>query len=577
MELRGEFLLGDFRLLIEKALSDNFKARVSIEKVKGGVFYPITFANIVLYSSPEGKRKVFEADEIRINYHLWDLLFNLKKRMCRLNIISPRFYILPEEQKAESESEPEVIVETDGKANSFLTSYMQVDVVDGSVTYHAAEEFFIREARGSVVISEGNADLKDMNMVLYGLPVMVSGTVNGLQSDDPQISLDLKFINDYIDAGAHAKGGLDELLISCNIEARNGFEADFTGYWKTEAGAFTLDSGRLGRGLNIEEGYLDFNNRKFEAELASLTDDSGKIVAGGSFEWPGLSLNANFRHWTLGAMDLSTSLKLELECKEKAENQVITGSLDTEGTIINYKPSKELSMHFAFRRNAIEILGLKWGRTFRLVGKLGLEPPNHIEAVALLDGTKFEEFTTFGGEGLQRAISGTVKGRLEIEGPLDTCVSQGHITAKDGNIGTIYYENAVIHLIGKGPMITIGDSRIYRETGYLLLNGEIDLRNTGKRNMFENVVVKTDDQSIVWDGWDISKQPADETVSLKKRINEELEIGFTASTESENIMEEDTEKKSELELKYRLKGNDNLKMELKDKEGFVGVEHKIKF
>jgi len=577
MELRGEFLLGDFRLLIEKALSGNFKAKVSIEKVRGGVFYPITFANIVLYNSPEGKRKVFEADEIRINYHLWDLLFNIKKRMCRLYIISPRFYVLSEGEKGEAGFAPDAAAETDGKTDGFLTSCVQVDVVDGSVSHDAAEDFFIREARGSIVISEGKADLKEMNMVLYGLPVAVSGTVNGIQSDNPQISLGLKVIHDYIDASAHAEGDSGELSISGNIEAQNGFEADFAGQWKAEGGAFTLDSGRLGRGLNIEEGYLDLYDREFGLELSSLANDSGKIVAVGNLEWPSLSLNADVRHWGLGAVDLSTSVKLEIECKEKSENPVITGSLDTEGTIINYKPSKELSMQFAFRRNAIEILGLKWGRTFRLVGKLGLESPNYIEAIALLDGTRFEEFTTFGGEGLQRAISGTVKGRLEIEGPLDTCVSQGHITARNGNIGTIYYENAVIHLIGKGPLVTIGDSRIYRETGYLLLNGEIDLRNMGKRNMFENVVVKTDDQSIVWDGWDISKQPADETVSLKKRITEELEIGFTTPIESENILEEDAEKESELELKYRLKGNDNLKMELKDKEGFVGVEHKIKF
>ena len=332
----------------------------------------------------------------------------------------------------------------------------------------------------------------------------------------------------------------------------------------------------LGEGLKIEDGCVDFKNRGFEFSISPQKESSGEAKLGGNFREPVISLYGTLKHWPVGAVDLSTDVKFDAEFKEKSEVPMLTGTLNTTNTIINYRPAEELSAQFTVRKKAVEILGLKWGKTFRLVGKVNLEAPNDLEIIALLDGTKLEDLMSFWGESVKNVVSGTVKGRLEIDGPLDTCVSRGHITARGGHIGDVYYENAVIHLTGKGPMVMVGDSRIYRETGYLLLDGELDFSQLGKRNIFEDIIIKTDDQSIVWEGWDISKETVTDTVNLKKRIGEELEIGFVAPVEPADELKEE-EPEGAFEMRYKLKESDSLKIQIREEEEFLGVEHKIKF
>jgi len=280
----------------------------------------------------------------------------------------------------------------------------------------------------------------------------------------------------------------------------------------------------------------------------------------------------------MGGLDIATNITMNAELdNSKTKIPILTGVINTEKTIINYKPCKELSLQFALRKKVFEILGLKWGKSFRLVGKIELIEPHNIELVALLDGTKLDELVSYIGENIASVISGTVNGKLEVEGTLANPTSKGHRTARVGKIGDIYYENAVIHLLGKGPMITIGDSRIYKETGYLLLGGELDLRKLGKRNIFEDMVVKTDDQTIVWEGWDITREPAGDQVSLKKKVNEDVEVGFKAPLAEGDRDWQESNNKGEIELQYKIKGNQNLKMQLKGEEEFLGVERKIKF
>jgi len=566
-------LLRDFKIFFEKSLSQTFSGKVYIGDIKGGVFYPIVFSDIAIYASSDEKYKLFESKEVRINYSLVDLVFNRKKEIFKVALISPKFYILPGEvYKDSSFIDKSIIAAQEMKRMLF-------DIIDGSVIQYEAKEPFITGARVSGTLLDDSVNLKNAALNVYGVPLEITGEAKSLYSDSPVFDVNMKLENSYAEVITHISGPFNRLSAKGNFKTASGIETNFSGSCEFNNGNFNLRDIALGDAVKIEEGKIDLSKKEFQFKILSQWGESGEIVLGGVFSsWPKLSLYTELKHWHMGGLDIATNITMNAELdNSKTKIPILTGVINTEKTIINYKPCKELSLQFALRKKVFEILGLKWGKSFRLVGKIELIEPHNIELVALLDGTKLDELVSYIGENIASVISGTVNGKLEVEGPLANPTSKGHITARVGKIGDIYYENAVIHLLGKGPMITIGDSRIYKETGYLLLGGELDLRKLGKRNIFEDMVVKTDDQTIVWEGWDITREPAGDQVSLKKKVNEDVEVGFKAPLAEGDRDWQESNNKGEIELQYKIKGNQNLKMQLKGEEEFLGVERKIKF
>jgi len=576
INLRGEALLNDFKIFVEKGLSETFGDRVSIGEVKGGIFYPIRLYDITVHTL--GDEKIFESKEVVLNYHLWNILFVKNKRICRMRLVTPKFFILAKEK---DETKVDLLKSISKKfkdrKNMAFGQEIYFDITDGSIRHAASQESIVKDIYGRVIVSGDTIDLKKIKLFLYELSVDIDGEIDGIYSDAPLFDAHLNVRNDYIAVDAYIENPNKDIKTKGSLKVGDNFSIDFAGLCEFSDGRLNVRDTALADVINIEEGYIDLSKEEFSLKLLPQNGNATDVtISGGFSSWPKFSLYTGLKHWHAGSMDITTDISVEAELKEKSGVPVITGTLNTEKSIINYKPCRELSLHFTVRKKAVEILGFKWGKSFRLVGKLEFDPPHNIELIALLDGTKLEELLSFGPSGAENLLAGTVKGRLEIEGPLNNPVSRGQITSRDGRIGDVYFENAVIHLLGKGPLITIGDSRIYRETGYLLLNGEIDLRKFGKRNLFENIVIKTDDQSIVWEGWDITKESAGDEVNLKKKISEDWEVGFTAPLESDDTSWEKDEE-SEVELRYKIRDNESLKMQIKEEEEFLGVEHKIKF
>ena len=183
-EVRGEFLLGDFRIVVEKAMSRALKSRLTIGKVRGGIFYPITFSDITLYNSPEGEHKQLEAGQISINYHLWDLFFNREKGTLKINLRSPTYFILPKEYKSALP-----IGDTSGGGESFFAQYIELNITDGSIVPYGSEAAIAKGLNGRVILSEWELELEDINLNFYNLPVSIEGKLRGIKTEAPILSL----------------------------------------------------------------------------------------------------------------------------------------------------------------------------------------------------------------------------------------------------------------------------------------------------------------------------------------------------------------------------------------------------
>ena len=146
-------------------------------------------------------------------------------------------------------------------------------------------------------------------------------------------------------------------------------------------------------------------------------------------------------------------------------------------------------------------------------------------------------------------VSGTMNGTFTLKGPIRTAILAGHFDVQKGILGTLRFDSIIINLKGKGPVVSLYDSRIRKEDGYIILDGEADLSKLKEKKAFKSVFLGPGNNFFVWDGWSVTKANNDSSVSAEKFIEEDFKVSFKARTK---------DKESE-------------------EERFFGVEHKTKF
>ena len=88
--------------------------------------------------------------------------------------------------------------------------------------------------------------------------------------------------------------------------------------------------------------------------------------------------------------------------------------------------------------------------------------------------------------------------------------------------------------------------------------------------------MRSDEHTVVWQGWDITKQRSDSgELNMEKDIGEDFKLNFKTFVNDETNPRELNER--ELEFGYKLKGDKQLKMRLKEKEELLSVEQRMKF
>jgi hypothetical protein len=129
-------------------------------------------------------------------------------------------------------------------------------------------------------------------------------------------------------------------------------------------------------------------------------------------------------------------------------------------------------------------------------------------------------------------------------------------------------------------VLRIEDSRINRQSGYISLAGEFDLRKIGKSNALCDIKLVTDDNAITWDKYEASTSQGVTKTEMKKRIFNDLNLGYKKFAPG-NQIDESIRDKDEVALEYKLQtsdGSDNsIKMSVKEDSNFFGLEHKDKF
>ncbi|MFH1837794.1 MAG: hypothetical protein ABH862_06770 [Candidatus Omnitrophota bacterium] len=217
---------------------------------------------------------------------------------------------------------------------------------------------------------------------------------------------------------------------------------------------------------------------------------------------------------------------------------------------------------------------LKWGENISLRGSLETNPPYETDMKFSVNGLELGEmekmFTNTTG-----SLAGKLKGEIEIKGPLYEADIKGRVYVGEGTLGSMDFRSLFATLKGKLPIVKIDDSRVIKDWGHIIVNGEMDFSKMSEGKAFDGLIFETDNRVAVWETWQISKEEDFNIVEASKD-----RFTVTTSTEKEGTTVEDysTDRmQKELGFKYKLDETSSIKMEIDEETDFFGVEHKIQF
>ena len=256
-----------------------------------------------------------------------------------------------------------------------------------------------------------------------------------------------------------------------------------------------------------------------------------------------ISLKAN--HIKVHGIDFIGEVNASLASSGEKDINVVFKNL-----IINYIPfDKELkaSLRYNKLKNTLDVIRFVVGTEIRGNGHIELKSPYKTFLKWTINDLDLAEYgTSYEGK---THVSGIMNGEFMLRGPLKKLNFTAHFDAQKGSYADLNFDSAIFNLKGEYPIITLEDSRVIKEGGHIKLDGDINLSKIKDDKAFENFSMEPGENFFVWEGWSVSKEKKDSSVTAEKSVSEELNVSFKASS---NDIE-------------------------KEEEHFLGLEHKVKF
>ncbi len=311
-----------------------------------------------------------------------------------------------------------------------------------------------------------------------------------------------------------------------------------------------------------------------------LRPRSGLIKLEANFAADGvLLISVKVKHFKLRDVDIAgdvvirnISVKNSIDSKDES----LEGDIEATNVIVNYKPFFDLKASYKISKEILEVSGLDLGHMLYLNGKFGLIEPHLIDMVAVTDNMNMPQVLSTINAGYGSYVSGAINSKLELKGTLNSLKTDAHFEMRKGRIGEVSFDYLNVSLKGDGPIMRIEESRVVRESGPVVLGGEIDLRRIGKESIFENVKVLNGENTMAWDGWETAKWQDVREFRMTKNVAGGFNVGFKKYVNDDRV-DESLRERDQVEFGYNLHPNDSIKLKIGDNSNFFGLEHKDKF
>jgi hypothetical protein len=330
----------------------------------------------------------------------------------------------------------------------------------------------------------------------------------------------------------------------------------------------------------FEKRRIDINGKlrsgSFYVELRSR---SGSLKIEGKRSPDGYLLtNIKAKHIRLSGIDIVCEAVLKNRIVNDAANNSVhlEGEIETRSLVLNYMLFPDLRASYKLYNGLVDISNLTLGKDMKASGWASLRDPYNGNLCFTTDNANLGGVLSYFGIRNNDTVSGTLNAKVDLKGPIKKLKSSAHVLLKQGTIGKIDFESMEATFKGEGPIIRIEESRLSRKSGYISLEGEMDLRKIGKAAIFQQLKLVTDDNAIAWDDWQASTSQGVQKIEMKKKISEDINVGFKKFVPDGQV-DESMRQKDQVEVEYKLQGADSIKLSVGEDKNFFGLQHKDKF
>ncbi|MDP3790860.1 MAG: hypothetical protein Q8R38_02325 [Candidatus Omnitrophota bacterium] len=434
---------------------------------------------------------------------------------------------------------PQFKVLAEGRIEDMFSG--KVDISIGALKGGIVSPFAIHDVKILKKDGSASADIVDIENITSNYRIW-NFIFPNFVSSKPYVTIDFSTKNGILSGFILLQGTKEDASIKGNIRLFDGDKIDLSG---------DIKNGVANIILRPKEGYV-----KIEYNFAASGVAILKIIAG---------------HVKLQHFDITGEATIKNVTEENLE-----GEVEAKNIILNYKPFNDVRASYRISKEAIEIRNLDLGRVCYINGKFGLKDPYIVDAIAVTDNVNLEQTLAIFNPRYASFIAGIMNSKWELKGPIDKLRSKVRLEIKKGRISEMKFEFLSADLKGDGPIVTIDDSRITRESGSFTLAGYMDMARIGKDSFFENLKIIDGADTVLWDGYDTAKWQDVREFKMKKNIVGDINIGFKKYVNDEKV-DESLRDRDEYELSYNLHPNDSIKLKFSDNKNFFGLEHKDKF
>lgn len=575
IDMQGNYFLREFKAKSLALIREKIGLDGEIANVEGGIFRGVVLKDIKLYGTlPSRKEVFFSSAAIDLNYRLWDIALGRYDKLDKITFVSPKIYFL--ETGKEEKGLPPI-------PKVFEPSWKKiaVSVKDGTF-YNAQKMPVISELNGNFSLDESGIESQNVSANILGQRFSGRGKV-GFPVDRSMVKMEGSLKGRGYLLRVRLDGALDRIFVNGSFDIFETLNLDFAGNITSSEGGLAFNDFRLGPKMVIngtfQTGKEGFCVNLFPEDIngnATAMGEMSKLCISGDFaKFPYFTMNISVNHLKMLGFDLLSNYSINGRLNYGADNRMesVNGDFATSGSVINYEPVREIKGAYEFREGLIKLIGVNYGDIAYANGSIGLGEKKEVDLHFKFKGVQLGGLTDLAME--KGMVSGLVFGDINITGGPDREIKiDGQLEFLNGNIYIVRYNSAKITLKGRSSILEFVDSKVYTDDQVLTIEGKMDLREAGASRLFRNVVIKSDPNTVVWAGVNITKTPTGEEYVTGANLSEQFRVNLKTyeSQRGNQVPRQDA-----VELEYKLGKPANIKLKMQENDDFFGVEHKVRF
>ncbi|MDD4879267.1 MAG: hypothetical protein PHR22_02285 [Candidatus Omnitrophica bacterium] len=573
IDLQGNYFFREFKARSLAMMREKIGLEGEIGSVEGGIFRGVVLKDVRLYgaSPSQAKRVFFSSDAIELNYRLWDIALGKYGRLEKITFIMPKVYFLGAENR----------LPTVPKTFEPEWKEVAVSVKDGSF-YNAQGALVVSEVNGDFKLSERGIESHNVTAGILGQRFAGKGSV-GFPVERSAVKIEGLIKGQGYTLKLRLDGILDRVFVHGSFDIFDKMNLDFSGSVAKTEGGLAFNDFKFGPKA-IVSGVLQTADKSFCIDLypedisgnaTAMGEVSRFCLSGDLSKLPYFTLTVNANHLKAIGFDILSNYyisgKLNYGANDKFES--VTGDFSTSGSVINYEPIREVKGAYEFKDGVIKLTGINYGDVVYANGTVGTGKEAGLDLHFKFKGAQLGGLTDLAME--KGTVSGLVFGDMDISGGVGKEMTiDGQLEFLNGNISTVLYNSAKITLRGKSSALEFIDSKVYTGDQVLMFEGRVDLRDIGTPRLFRNVVIKADQNTVVWAGANTIKAPAGEEYAAGADANEQFKVNLKTY---ESQQGNQVPRQATADAESKLANQSKTKLKMKENEDFFGVEHKVRF